>query len=299
MSINESDVPRRDGKMDVGEWLRILGLGEYEALFRENHIDAEVLNELTEADLEKLGVSLGHRKRLLRAIAAHNAPVSAPLSPPRRVPLSPRMPPSVASFPLAPQDGPSYASVAPAAPAEPETSAAPESSAAPETSAASGPIARVKTKRFWNWKPIALEIIITAGGVYGFLTRAPRFAGMVGFLIGLLGLWLLSREVRGLAINAGMISLPSGRFRQLPILARGRRIISTNAVRELTVTQSWYTFQLVQIQGAFRVGSADISKPRPAAAVHERHRKDPSRCPDVPQKSTCGPIIAGSSAVLG
>src|SRR5271170_7690104 len=55
--------------MDVGDWLRSLGLGQYETLFRQNDIDAEVLSELTEGDLEKLGVSLGHRKRLLKAIA--------------------------------------------------------------------------------------------------------------------------------------------------------------------------------------------------------------------------------------
>ena len=55
--------------MDVGEWLRSLGLGQYEALFRENDIDAEVLGDLTDADLEKFDVSFGHRKRLLKAIA--------------------------------------------------------------------------------------------------------------------------------------------------------------------------------------------------------------------------------------
>src|SRR5271168_5153821 len=55
--------------MDVGDWLRSLGLGQYEALFRENDIDTEVLAELTESDLTGLGVSLGHRKRLLKAIA--------------------------------------------------------------------------------------------------------------------------------------------------------------------------------------------------------------------------------------
>src|SRR5215831_7402992 len=55
--------------MDVGGWLRSLGLGQYEALFRANEIDADILPELTEVDLEKLGVSLGHRKRLLRAIS--------------------------------------------------------------------------------------------------------------------------------------------------------------------------------------------------------------------------------------
>src|SRR5215468_10331370 len=55
--------------MDVGGWLRSLGLGQYEALFRANEIDADILPELTEVDLEKLGLPLGHRKRLLRAIS--------------------------------------------------------------------------------------------------------------------------------------------------------------------------------------------------------------------------------------
>src|SRR5271168_2387033 len=56
--------------MDVGDWLCSLGLGQYETLFRQNDIDAEVLSELTEGDLEKFGVSFGHRKRLLKAIAS-------------------------------------------------------------------------------------------------------------------------------------------------------------------------------------------------------------------------------------
>src|SRR5208282_4922974 len=60
--------------MDVGGWLRNLGLGQYEAMFRENEIDVDVLPELTEIDLEKLGVPLGHRKRLLKAIAGLAAP---------------------------------------------------------------------------------------------------------------------------------------------------------------------------------------------------------------------------------
>jgi class 3 adenylate cyclase/tetratricopeptide (TPR) repeat protein len=54
--------------MDVGTWLRGLGLGQYEAVFRENEIDADVLTELTEQHLEELGVSLGHRLKMLRAI---------------------------------------------------------------------------------------------------------------------------------------------------------------------------------------------------------------------------------------
>ena len=56
--------------MDVGTWLRGLGLGQYETTFRESEIDAEVLPDLTEGDLSQLGVPLGHRKRLLKAIAA-------------------------------------------------------------------------------------------------------------------------------------------------------------------------------------------------------------------------------------
>jgi hypothetical protein len=47
-----------------------LGLEKYEPVFRENEINADVPPELTELDIEKLGVPLGHRKRLLKAIAA-------------------------------------------------------------------------------------------------------------------------------------------------------------------------------------------------------------------------------------
>jgi predicted ATPase/class 3 adenylate cyclase len=63
--------------MDIEEWLRGLGLQQYVAIFRDNAIDAEVLPELTEADLEKLGILLGHRKRLLKAIAVLTAPKTA------------------------------------------------------------------------------------------------------------------------------------------------------------------------------------------------------------------------------
>ena len=64
--------------MDVAVWLRGLGLEQYETLFRENDIDAEVLSDLTDGDLEKIGVSLGHRKRLLKAVAALTRPPPAP-----------------------------------------------------------------------------------------------------------------------------------------------------------------------------------------------------------------------------
>jgi class 3 adenylate cyclase len=54
--------------LDIGTWLRGLGLEQYEPVFRDNAIDHEVLPALSETDLEKLGVLLGHRKRILRAI---------------------------------------------------------------------------------------------------------------------------------------------------------------------------------------------------------------------------------------
>jgi hypothetical protein len=54
--------------MDVGGWLRDLGLAKYEQAFIENAIDFDVLPELTEDDLEKLGMPLGDRKRFLREI---------------------------------------------------------------------------------------------------------------------------------------------------------------------------------------------------------------------------------------
>ena len=56
--------------MDVGSWLGSLGLDQYEDLFRKHEIDADILPELTDQHLKDLGVPLGHRLRLLRAIRA-------------------------------------------------------------------------------------------------------------------------------------------------------------------------------------------------------------------------------------
>jgi class 3 adenylate cyclase len=57
--------------MDIAEWLRGLGLEQYEDAFRRNAIDAEVLRDLTADDIRELGVTaIGHRRKLLSAIAA-------------------------------------------------------------------------------------------------------------------------------------------------------------------------------------------------------------------------------------
>ncbi|MBM6584402.1 hypothetical protein ILT44_29855 [Microvirga sp. BT689] len=67
--------------MDIGAWLRSLGLEQYEAVFLAHAIDPEVLLDLSELDLEKLGVLLGHRKKLLKAIAALPAALSSQMPP--------------------------------------------------------------------------------------------------------------------------------------------------------------------------------------------------------------------------
>src|SRR6516162_6971647 len=54
----------------IADWLEKLGLGQYAQRFAENDIDFAILIDLTDQDLEKIGVtSLGHRRTLLRAIA--------------------------------------------------------------------------------------------------------------------------------------------------------------------------------------------------------------------------------------
>src|SRR6202030_1533868 len=73
--------------MDIAAWLQGLGLERYVPAFRDNDVDAEVLPELTAEDLISIGVtSVGHRRKLLAAIAAVGAA-------------------NVAQLPVAPADG--------------------------------------------------------------------------------------------------------------------------------------------------------------------------------------------------
>jgi SAM domain (Sterile alpha motif) len=65
--------------VDVGAWLRELGLERYQQAFRENEIDAEVLPKLTADDLKDMGVTIvGHRRKLLEAISALTEPALVP-----------------------------------------------------------------------------------------------------------------------------------------------------------------------------------------------------------------------------
>jgi class 3 adenylate cyclase len=68
--------------MDIVLWLRSLGLGKYEAAFRENEIDETVLPSLTHETLKELGVTaVGHRLKLLDAIAALRSDASGKTPP--------------------------------------------------------------------------------------------------------------------------------------------------------------------------------------------------------------------------
>ena len=65
----------------IADWLAKLGMSEYAERFAENGIDISVLSDLTDQDLKDIGVLLGHRRKMLRAIAdlkvvAQNEPAS-------------------------------------------------------------------------------------------------------------------------------------------------------------------------------------------------------------------------------
>src|SRR5438445_2539133 len=63
----------------IAEWLASIGLGEYTQRFADNAIDLSVIRDLTEQDLKDLGVLLGHRRKILRAIAELDGVAPAPI----------------------------------------------------------------------------------------------------------------------------------------------------------------------------------------------------------------------------
>ena len=74
---------RSPAMQQIADWLERLGLVQYAQRFAENDISFSVLSDLTDQDLKEIGVSLGHRRQLLRAIAELNgveksAPKSVP-----------------------------------------------------------------------------------------------------------------------------------------------------------------------------------------------------------------------------
>jgi class 3 adenylate cyclase len=69
----------------IADWLASIGLAEYAQCFADNAIDFSIVHDLTEQDLKDLGVLLGHRRKMLRAIAeldpANISPAKTPTKP--------------------------------------------------------------------------------------------------------------------------------------------------------------------------------------------------------------------------
>ena len=81
----------------IADWLEKLNLGQYVQRFAENEIDVSVLRYLTDQDLEKIGVLLGHRRKMLAAIAeltGHRRTASSRLTRRAGTPRHCRAPPS-------------------------------------------------------------------------------------------------------------------------------------------------------------------------------------------------------------
>ena len=66
--------------MDIDAWLRGIGLEQYAQTFRDNAIDADVLRDLTNDHLRELGLPLGARLKLLRAVATLGTSEQPPAS---------------------------------------------------------------------------------------------------------------------------------------------------------------------------------------------------------------------------
>ena len=74
----------------IADWLKTLGLSEYAERFAENGIDVSVLRHLTDQDLKDIGVLLGHRRKMLAAIAELPGAVQAKLPPAPAIERSPQ-----------------------------------------------------------------------------------------------------------------------------------------------------------------------------------------------------------------
>src|SRR5215831_16080081 len=85
----------------IADWLQNLGLGQYAQRFAENDISFSILPDLTDQDLKEIGVSLGHRRQLLREIAnlgkTAGAAASAPALPEQPIAAPTVTPPAEAA----------------------------------------------------------------------------------------------------------------------------------------------------------------------------------------------------------
>src|SRR5271169_4994803 len=74
-------TPQGAAMQQIADWLEKLGMSEYAERFAESDIDTSVLRDLTDQDLKELGVSLGHRRKMLRAIAELSGVAPTPPQP--------------------------------------------------------------------------------------------------------------------------------------------------------------------------------------------------------------------------
>jgi len=91
MTVTACTILRHAGRgersWDIGNWLRGLGLEQYEAGFRQNEVNERVLPKLTQEDLREIGVGpVGHRRMILDAIATLRAGTDAKGPPPEAHP---------------------------------------------------------------------------------------------------------------------------------------------------------------------------------------------------------------------
>src|SRR6516162_6150490 len=100
VSFRLRQSPVKPPMQQVTDWLEKLGMSEYAQRFADNDIDFSILGDLTDQDLKDLGVaSLGHRRKILRAIAELGRPEAAPPAA-VRAPLSGPAPPSPSPTPV-------------------------------------------------------------------------------------------------------------------------------------------------------------------------------------------------------
>src|SRR5215475_6221450 len=98
VSFRLRQSPVKPPMQQVTDWLEKLGMSEYAQRFADNDIDFSILGDLTDQDLKDLGVaSLGHRRKILRAIAELDRPEATAAA---RAPPSGPAPPSPSPTPV-------------------------------------------------------------------------------------------------------------------------------------------------------------------------------------------------------
>jgi|SRR5271166_163460 len=95
------------------------------------------------------------------------------------------------------------------------------------------PASRFKTRRFRNWKMVAIELAVVLLGFYvlnAMTVRKSEIPGVAGVLVGIGALWFL-HELSGISIDSETMSLPTNRIPWMPVLSFWRRSILLSDLR--------------------------------------------------------------------